>query len=457
MKKRKCAIFVLALIFIFTSCTPANNNEIKEQIVSKSDDDMLQSAERQLTVYCEDGIALFTNATREYEQLTDTDVNLVLFEDVTEMESRITTESLSGGGPDVYLFNSDNSLDIQKMMKNGAFYELNKLMEDEMAYGGYKEEDYYPCMIEAGRYGDRQYILPFSFGMLQFYADSSVMNTYYPALQDGYDMQEFLGMLKEECVRVKDTDDYTNIIWGKIWSKYFLNTLLEQSQMEYLNYEERQVALDEATVEEMAEFWKTWIETQKLDEILQTYMQSNELVEHCSFYAETTSVFNTLRHNVACYRQCGIEPYFAVLPAWGTENTYTATICEFGAVNANTAYPEESYQLLRSIMDYQVNYDFNKTQFNLSYNLPVQKSNLHTCLQNVVQLRGKGGFEILPLTDEYEKQLEDILANITDAVIPNPKVGSIVNEVMQPYFMGEEEFDICYTKLENRLKLYLSE
>lgn len=454
MKKIRLGVYLLTSILFLASCGRSGNSE-NQSIPVESD--VQQTEDVSLTVYCMEGNALFTNAVREYKQMYDIDVKLEIFEDVTEMESRITTESLSGGGPDVYLFNSDNSLDIQKMMKNGAFYELNKLMEDEMAYGGYQEEDYYPCMIEAGRYDDRQYILPFSFGMLQFYADSSVMNTYYPALQDGYDMQEFLDMLKQECVRVKDTDDYTNIIWGKIWSKYFLNTLLEQSQMEYLDYEERQVALDEVTVEEMAEFWKTWIETQKLDEILQSYMQSNELVEHCSFYAETTSVFNTLRHNVACYRQCGIEPYFAVLPAWGTENTYTATICEFGAVNANTAYPEESYQLLRSIMDYQVNYDFNKTQFNLSYNLPVQKSNLHTCLQNVVQLRGKGGFEILPLTDEYEKQLEDILANITDAVIPNPKVGSIVNEVMQPYFMGEEEFDICYTKLENRLKLYLSE
>ena len=454
MKKIKSVLCLLTCVLVITSCGQSGNSESQSISV---DNGGRQTEEVSLTVYCIEGNALFTNAVREYKQMYDIDVKLEMFEDVAEMESRITTESLSGGGPDVYLFNSDNSLDIQKMMKNGTFYELDKLIEEEKAYGGYREEDYYACMMEAGRYDNEQYILPFSFGMLQFYADSSVMDTYYPTLQDGYDMQEFLGVLKEECTRVKDADDYTNIIWGKMWSKYFLNTLLEQSQMEYLSYVERQVTLDEAALEEMAEFWKTWIETQKLDEILQSYMQSNELVEHCSFYAETTSMFNTLRHNVACYRQCGIEPYFAVLPAWGTKNTYTATICEFGGVNANTDYPKESYQLLRSIMDYQVNYDFNKAQFNLSYNLPVNKTNLHTCLQNVVQLRGKGGIEILPLTVEYENQLEDILAQITDAVIPNPKVGSIVNEVMNPYFMGEEEFDICYTKLENRLKLYLSE
>ena len=454
--KRKIAACILVCILAVTACGPEQGGAAQTEngtIAAASGD----PEDVTLTVYCQDDIALFVNALREYKQLYDVDVNLELFENVEEMESRITTEALSGGGPDVYLFSTDgNSLDIQKMMKNGSFYALDELMEEEKSYKGYQEENYYSCMIEAGQYGGKQYILPLSFNMVQFYADSSLMDTYYPALQEGYDMEEFLQVLKEECSRAEGLADYTGILWAGTGTNV-LSMLLEQSQAEIIDYEAKQVMLDMDMLENMAEFWQKFLKTEKISEIVQKFNGQQELLEHFTFMSDRTSMLNAVRHNVSLYGLSNIKPNVYILPSWEQENNYTATICEFGGVNANSSYPSEAYSLLRSIMDFQMEYDFNKYQTNISYYLPVNKNILHSCLQNVVQQRGKGKFTIYPLTEEYEEQLENILENINAAVIPNPKVGSIIDEVMDPYFSGEEEFDTCYLKLENRLKLYLSE
>ncbi len=462
--KKIYLIFMLIAVHVFTSCAPANNNEIKEQSASRSDDDMLQSAEQQLTVYCEDEIALFTNAIREYEQLTDTEVNLEIFEDVAEMEERITIETLSGGGPDLFLFSADdNSMDVHKMMKNGSFLALDELLEKEKSYSGYQEENYYTCMLDAGKYKNVQYILPLSFNMIQFYADKELIDTYYPQMKSISTGQELLQLLNDECNRTAGMTDYVGMWWTSSMDieKNFMNTIIEQTQIIGIDYERNALEVNEQALEAVSDFYSLFLDVaEQKDMIGQKYRQQTDFFNHFSFMIDNGSLMDSVRYDVSLYGFYDKTPYVYLLSEWSEPASYTAIVSEYGAVNANSTRPQEAYALLRSIMDYQVNYDFDRAKPALCYNLPVNKDNLDSCMEMVKQLRGKMNSSVLPLRDnyaEYAEQLENILANITDAVIPNPKVGSIVNEVMQPYFMGEEEFDTCYLKLENRMRIYLSE
>lgn len=399
-------------------------------------------------------------AIKEYEEQNNVNVNLEMFDDVEEMETRISTEVLSGKGPDVFLLSSDyNTLDVHKMMKNGSFYALDEWIEEEKSYNGYDEENYFKCVIEEGTYNGQQYILPFSFNMIQFYVDAELIDTSYPQLQDKYTMEELVQVMKKECLRTVDERDSTAVMWMAN-ATYALNMLMEQTQMIALDYDKKQVLLEKDVMEQIADFWKTMLETERISEIYKKYSNNSDYMDHFEFFVDGTSMLNAVRHNVSWYALAEKQPCFYVLPAWNQADSYRATICEYGAVNANSEHPEESYRLLRAIMDYHISYDFNKFQKNISYYLPVNKSVLNSCVEMVKTQRGKGKFTILPLRNnyaDYAAQLEEILNHIDNAVLPNTKVGSIVNEVMQPYFDGEKEFDICYSELENRLKLYLSE
>lgn len=451
---RRILLCIVTCVLALTACGQKGEPQGSVSGSGASQD----SNEGSLTIYCQEGIALFVNAVREYKQLYDVDINLELFENLEEMESRITTETMSGGGPDVYFLSGyGGSLDIQKMMKNGSFYALDEMMEEEKSFLGYQEENYYSCMIQAGQYEGKQYVLPFSFNLMQFYADANMIAAYYPGLLDGYDMRELITVLKEECVRAQEITDYTSMMFEGMKTRYPLSIFLEQAQTGIVDYSTKQILLDKDMVQELLEFWKTYYDMQRDTNIVQKYGNSQSLIEHMAFLVDGTSMLNAVRYNVSRYGLSDMEPFFYVLPAWEEEDAYTAVIQEFGAVNAGSDCPEEAYRLLRYVMDYQMEYNFSKSSTNLSYYLPVNKKILQSCLQSVTTQRGIGNFDVQPLTGEYETQLESILGNINDAVIPNPKIGSIIQEVMAPYINGDEEFDTCYTKLENRLKLYLSE
>lgn len=412
-----------------------------------------------ITVYCQEGITLFNNAIREYRQLNDVEVNVEHFEDAAEMESRITAETLSGKGPDVWLFSDkSNTLDIHKMMANGSFCALDELIEEEKGYGGWQEERYYPCMLEAGRFDGKQYILPLSFNMTQYYAETSLADTRYPGLEDGYDMRELMQAFREECGRTQDDPYQMGLAFGgQTGSPVYL--FVENSQKPMLDYEKKQLTPDRDMLKEMMEFWKLWTEmrTQKMEEIMGKYGNEMSIIEHFSFWADGTSMLNAVRHNISQYAVLEKEANVYLMPAWDKQGSYSAFVTEFGGVNKNSSHPKEAYGLLRTAMDYQMTYDFNKYDTSLYYNLPVNKTVLQSALQLVATQKGKGKFDIRPLTDEYQAQLEDALEHIDAAVIRNPKAEAILDEVMMPYLMGEEEFDTCYTTLENRLKIYLAE
>lgn len=447
MRKRIVCLLMLYVV-LFSACKGRNENvevQYKEE-TSKEENGAI-------TVYCMDNIPLYTKAIREYKQLYNIDVNIEFFENVSEMESLITVETLSGGGPDVFLFSSDTTLDVCKMMKNGAFYSLDEFMEKE------QEEKYYSCMLDAGKYKDTQYILPFSFNMMQFYADSSMIEEKYPDILDGYTMSELLRVIENECSIRSDEDGATGMVWD-IKRKDILNILLVYSQIFNINYEENQFIADKEAMKEMADFCLTFWNTEHIDEVIQQYSSSIDYFSHISFYAEDTSMLNAVRHNVSAYGMIQVEPYVYILPQWDEEEKYAVSICEYGAVNVNTSNPRASYQLLQTIMDYQISYDFNKYLEQSIYYLPVNKDNLVSCMEMVKQQRGKGKFTIYPLQGEYEKYaiyLENILNNIDAAYIPNKKVENIIDEIMKEYYMGHEDFKYCYDKLVNRLNLYLYE
>ena len=67
------------------------------------------------------------------------------------------------------------------------------------------------------------------------------------------------------------------------------------------------------------------------------------------------------------------------------------------------------------------------------------------------------GTKVIGLDNENTAILEDLPEKITDAVIPNQILGSIVEESMMPYYQGSADFDSCYENMVQKVNLYLSE
>ena len=62
-----------------------------------------------------------------------------------------------------------------------------------------------------------------------------------------------------------------------------------------------------------------------------------------------------------------------------------------------------------------------------------------------------------PLSENYEEYLNNVPADISEAVIPNVTFGKMLQECLMPYMKDEENFEKCYDTLIQRTNLYLTE
>lgn len=81
--------------------------------------------------------------------------------------TRIETEIIAGGGPDVFLFGWDDYTDcklfpdLEKAMQNGTFLDCSNAL---LSFGvDTTSDDFWQVIMETGRIGDAQYFVPLSF------------------------------------------------------------------------------------------------------------------------------------------------------------------------------------------------------------------------------------------------------------------------------------------------------
>lgn len=168
---------------------------------------------------------------------------------------------------------------------------------------------------------------------------------------------------------------------------------------------------------------------------------------------------NNLRYYQSVYPDAmGQEMYFDVFEQMENPEAVTAQVIQYGAVNANTEQSEEAWSLLKYILDAPVSMDFSKYDTQTVYYAPVSVSAYEDGVVQLEEHAGQGpGKQVSPLNEENAQSLRALPQRVAEGTIPNPNLGAIVQECMEPYLIGEQEFDTCYQELERKLTLYLDE
>ena len=95
--------------------------------------------------------------------------------------------------------------------------------------------------------------------------------------------------------------------------------------------------------------------------------------------------------------------------------------------------------------------------------IPVRKDAAMTALDAAMQQTGgyaniSGKRTVIPvLKPEFGEQIAAWYEHIDSAYIPNRKIGAIVADAMDGYYLGTAGYDDCYDQLTNALWIYMSE
>lgn len=114
----------------------------------------------------------------------DMKIKLIEFEDYETMSERLNIEVMSGGGPD--LFSNYMDLPFEKLIENGAFRDLNGLIENDTSEDKINLDDYNQTIMDAGVYEGKRYFIPVFYQVDIIVGYEKVFENYHMPTQQGY-------------------------------------------------------------------------------------------------------------------------------------------------------------------------------------------------------------------------------------------------------------------------------
>lgn len=253
--------------------------------------------------------------------------------------TRVKTEIMAGKGPDVFLLCNDDRGGTeylfpfpQKAMKNHLLLTLDDYIEN----AEYMEWDkLLPVVMEAGRNGEGQQILPMTF---TFWVRG--VNTEY------YTMDADMSMTWEESLACDDK-----------WVRYIAGSgSLSDTYGDYISLEDDTLRVSEEDI-------ATWY---RQGEEIQNSVKNGDYPEFTeysdSFGYHVSKGINDEKFETAMnigsfnmnweHDPLGGEENYWLAPVYNTDGGITATIDTFAAVNRNTEHPDLSFRILDYLLAY---------------------------------------------------------------------------------------------------------
>lgn len=144
----------------------------------------------------------------------DMKIKLVEFEDYDTMSERLNIEVMSGGGPD--LFSNYMNLPFEKLMQNGAFLDLNELIDSDTSEDRIDLNDYNKTIMDSGVRNGKRYYIPAFYRVDTLVGYEQVFEKYHMPTQQGYHLT-FENMQDVFCDYLQNPGEYY-FMSDELWS-----------------------------------------------------------------------------------------------------------------------------------------------------------------------------------------------------------------------------------------------
>lgn len=405
-----------------------------------------QKEESPLIVYVVQTEALYKTAIEFYlKDYPEAKVNVVYFESYDKMQEQLSTELMSGKGPDVLLFNSLYSVEEPyKLSDSGALLVLDEQMKKMTP------DNYFSTILDAGKMNGHQYFIPFSWNILQAYSSQKMID------EKGYDDLYVAIPAEAEALNNNESACMSNLGLGRT---DVLNCFMEIAGNSVVDMDKGELIIDKEEIRKTAEYVKVFYDNSEKISLISDRYRNDFVgaVSHYTYLVEDYPFMNNYRYYHSVYPMfLNQDMFFA--PFVRRDNGVTAQIIQYGAISAHTKNEEDAWKLLQYICDAQVSMDYSKYNTQSIFYAPVNQVRYEDCITELCSAYAPGpGRKVSPLNPESAQLLRDMPGQITEAVIPSSSFGMLIQECMEPYLYGEDTFDNCYDTLVQRTKLYLNE
>ena len=442
MKKRirPAILLTLVLIFLFPQSTGCAPKEIEQT------NDSLRVAYFGTDLTVSYPLYEFKQQHPDVEVTTDfqpyTDEDMLGYEFYT----RISAEIMSGSGPDI-IIGSFYGMNANKMMRSGAFADLNEFLEADPEFDLSK---YNANVLKAGQVEGKQYIMPLT------YTIPLVLTTQELLDKAGFDIStaDNYNAFLEECLKYKQA----NIPGAPELSlDYYMRPYLADA----VDYDTGEVKIN--TPENR--------ETIRLNYEAVASLSDAEGYGSGGFYAQKIFENEAMLPQATqpaslymiSYRALKGTATPVMAAVWDAEGRLMAEIHEYAMINANSPNQENAYAFLKLLMsdeNYSMMYKGSISISNDAIRTYLEEEMVgkEEKLEDLIEQYADEMKVAAGLTQEEVDAYMDILAEVDGAYIREKDVEDAHTETIEPYYDGETaDLDGCIQKFEDKLKIIASE
>ena len=387
----------------------------------------------------------YEDAFDEFRRLyPDVDLQVETYSPMEETRqiTKQQAQVMAGEGPDILMFKCYGSDDLYKMMKAGAFAPMDAYMEaDETWNGG---ADYVQGVIEAGKFGGSQYVMPLTFnGMCMI------------ASQEGLDAA---GVSAEDCKDTLSIMQQVASIYDKGYQKRVLGdyvqftTFPEMLTGQFLDYEKENVSVDAETLRQACELYSRMYDEETED----VGGSSGNFGIGYDIARQDAYVFIGMNMDRSLSVAGGIaaEATPVCIPIRSGDGKTLASMMQYAGIRANSPNKQNAYNMIRILMGEEAQEDI------MGIYCPVNKAVIDKAVDGILERNRTIQDAETPvgeLSGEFVTAYKDSLKDVGHCYIPTTTCVNKFYEYMNPYFAGEADYDSCMKEFEDYIKIYLSE
>jgi hypothetical protein len=366
------------------------------------------------------------------EKYPEVEVEIVNFDEAAEeFRAILNTELAAGRGPDLVLAQTRDFPDIYKTMETEIFVDLNHFIAND---NGFNMNEYNQAVLDAGVLRGRRYVMPIQYNVpilmtTQEILDAEAIN---PA-----DLSTFDSFI---TVAQRFNEKYAGDPNKSVFTNFQINAsnirnFFPHSGINLIDYQANAVGIDKGKFKSIIDIMK------------KTYVREDIAVRNPLTEYEGLRDKNQLFSIESTIGWIFYDTYDRLVQDGLTG--VTAEVQYFGAIPKSSENQINAWNLLKIILSEDI-----QAGTMYIFENPVLKSAVKIQAERLLSTRGT----LRPRHEEKIDEYVDIMMTVTSAkLMPHAPYFIFLVEEMTPYWEGSRTFDDAYSRLVNKLEIYLSE
>ena len=467
LKRARLLSYLSAIFLLFVACSSDNasgkqpdNNQIptlKVYYVEKADYPMAQMESTTVNYMinhnskCRIERTLFNES--QYEQY----------------KSRLTTDLLTGEGPDIIFVDSQTFPSIRKVMASGVFCDLNELIEKDKEFN---LSDYNKTIMDSGVYKGNRYLIPWYYELPVLITTKSTTKVNGISINKLNSWDGFM----EEIRKFTSLDEKG--------AKYFLagdfklSDIVESCGDLFIDYDKKKTNFGSGEFIQLLEMYKEIHNVQCPEDISKnqkTWLGFGMAEDYFPIFRASKSYSNPFRFWIVnsealyLYKE-GLSIY--PFPSFRQDGRLNAVPTCFLAINSKCGNKQAAFDLIKYALSEkeQSMWEYDDGTFHLTRGLPVNNSALDITLQlfypPLRKLYGILGIHSMDYTytipdNSISREQAGIIKNMADNVgssyIIDQTILDMLDQEIQDFLNGRRTAKQTAIIMDNKATLFLNE